>query len=209
MSDKDIKTKILEAAENEFADRGFDSASVNEIARKAKVNKAMLYYYFGNKEELYVAVIKNIHITKQKELIKILDTENDNFVRMVERIVESHFDLFSERPNILKIMSRQMISGKHNKQMSSLINKVTKPTAKKMFEAINKGVKKGELMDLDPLIVMHMLMSIIFTFFLSRSFIEEMVAEKAKPDFINKYKGTIINMFLYGIMKDRSGAPTK
>src|SRR5438128_6417175 len=45
--------RILTAALNEFAKKGFAGARVDEIARRARVNKRMLYHYFGNKEDLY------------------------------------------------------------------------------------------------------------------------------------------------------------
>ncbi len=49
---------ILAAATHEFATKGYGGAAVNEIARRAGVNKRMIYHYFGNKEALYIAVFE-------------------------------------------------------------------------------------------------------------------------------------------------------
>ena len=49
---------ILAAATHEFATKGYGGAAVNEIARRAEVNKRMIYHYFGNKEALYIAVFE-------------------------------------------------------------------------------------------------------------------------------------------------------
>ncbi|NDU79447.1 TetR family transcriptional regulator, partial [Actinomadura sp. DSM 109109] len=49
---------ILAAAVREFTERGYEGARVDNIARRAGVNKRMLYHYFGNKEALYVAVLE-------------------------------------------------------------------------------------------------------------------------------------------------------
>ena len=51
------KASILAAARVEFADRGFEGARVDAIAERAEANKRLLYHYFGNKEELYRAVL--------------------------------------------------------------------------------------------------------------------------------------------------------
>ncbi|HEU4608677.1 MAG TPA: TetR family transcriptional regulator, partial [Chitinophagaceae bacterium] len=55
MSDK--KTEILQAAEELFAQKGFDGTSVRDIAQHANVNLAMISYYFGSKEKLLEALI--------------------------------------------------------------------------------------------------------------------------------------------------------
>ena len=51
------RDRLLAAAREEFAARGFDGAKVDRITRRARVNKAMLYYHFHNKKELYLAIL--------------------------------------------------------------------------------------------------------------------------------------------------------
>lgn len=51
-------TDILDAAKEEFANRGFDSATVDSICRRAKVSKQLLYYYFGSKSDLYTLILR-------------------------------------------------------------------------------------------------------------------------------------------------------
>src|SRR5262245_35096260 len=50
--------RILAAAAREFAARGYAGARVDRIARRARVNKAMLYYHFGSKQQLYRALLR-------------------------------------------------------------------------------------------------------------------------------------------------------
>src|SRR4051812_14139891 len=52
--------RILDVAMREFADKGFSGARVDEIARRAKVNKQLLYYYFGDKRGLYEAAVYHV-----------------------------------------------------------------------------------------------------------------------------------------------------
>src|SRR5262245_458094 len=57
MARDDTRDKLLEAATREFEERGFDGARVDRIARRARANKAMIYYHFGDKRALYQAVL--------------------------------------------------------------------------------------------------------------------------------------------------------
>src|SRR5262249_61325981 len=58
VEDPEARAKIAAAAEELFAERGFDGAAIRDIARKAGVNGAMIHYYFGNKEGLYHAMLE-------------------------------------------------------------------------------------------------------------------------------------------------------
>jgi AcrR family transcriptional regulator len=55
------RTEILDIATREFADRGYNGARVDEIATKTRTTKRMLYYYFGSKEQLYIAVLERVY----------------------------------------------------------------------------------------------------------------------------------------------------
>ena len=55
----DSRERILRAALSEFAEVGYDAARVDQIALRAKINKAMLYYHFGTKDELYVEAVRH------------------------------------------------------------------------------------------------------------------------------------------------------
>ena len=52
------RRRILAAASIEFASKGYDGARIDEIVRRGKINKNLLYYYFGSKEKLFVAVLE-------------------------------------------------------------------------------------------------------------------------------------------------------
>lgn len=58
---ENTKKRILTAAEQEFSEKGLYGARVDEIAARAEVNKRMLYAYFGDKEQLYIAVLEAVY----------------------------------------------------------------------------------------------------------------------------------------------------
>ena len=63
--------QILAAAAAEFADRGFAGARVDRIARRARVNKAMLYYHFGSKQRLYRTLLRRVFTLAGERLLRI------------------------------------------------------------------------------------------------------------------------------------------
>ena len=57
---RDSRAAIFRAAALEFAERGYEAAGTDRIATRARVNKAMLYYHFGSKGELYAEVVRDM-----------------------------------------------------------------------------------------------------------------------------------------------------
>lgn len=80
----DSKQKILNAAEEIFGEKGFDGARVDEIARKAGVNKALIYYYFASKEKILEELI-DINL---KEAIR----EKELFIKEIKSFDEIDFE---------------------------------------------------------------------------------------------------------------------
>ena len=68
------RERIVAAALAEFATRGFSGARVDAIARRARINKRMLYHYFGNKEQLYSEILRR----KMAEKVKLRDADPDD-----------------------------------------------------------------------------------------------------------------------------------
>lgn len=67
MSTEDTKTRVLDAAGQVFADRGYEKATVREICRRANVNLASVNYYFGDKERLYIETVKQAHRMRMEQ----------------------------------------------------------------------------------------------------------------------------------------------
>lgn len=102
--------RILAAAAVEFADNGFFGARTQAIADSAKVNKAMLHYYFRTKENLYGHVIRTAF---QKILARVGRAwmEPGSMDARVERIVDSYMDHYEENPDFLRIVLREVVDG--------------------------------------------------------------------------------------------------
>jgi len=97
--------KIFAAAEAVFAEKGFDGARVDEIAKRAGVNKAMLYYYFQSKEQLLRALtekhFKEMSLEKQQFAESISSGEH----ALAERMSRHMMEMFIKRRSFLRIIA--------------------------------------------------------------------------------------------------------
>lgn len=101
---QDIKSNILNASEVLFAEKGFDGVSIDEIAKKADINKAMIYYYFSSKEGLFINILQK-HIGKVDMLLSSIDIKPSNDYRSVLRdMLVIAIDYIESNSNIVKIL---------------------------------------------------------------------------------------------------------
>lgn len=94
---------ILEAATTEFAAKGLAGASVEEIARRACINKRMLYHYFGNKEAIWLAVLEQAYIhIRDKE--RDLDVARLSPVEGMRRLIEFTIAYDHAHPEFISLL---------------------------------------------------------------------------------------------------------
>ncbi|MDD5529919.1 MAG: TetR/AcrR family transcriptional regulator [bacterium] len=103
----DSKGKIILAAIEVFAQKGKHGASMEEIAAKAGVNKALLYYYFKSKDNLFQKTLTEVlHKIFYRIISNIEQAHSDtgNSVKKDECFFDAHRDAFSQDPNFSKIV---------------------------------------------------------------------------------------------------------
>lgn len=104
------KQRILDAAVNLFAEKGFDATSVDEIAKLAEVNKAMIYYYFSSKEGLLSSIIRK-SINEFTEIIENIDLSKfENLEEMIKAIVKEAINYIDNNNMVIKIFQRESLS---------------------------------------------------------------------------------------------------
>jgi AcrR family transcriptional regulator len=107
------RARILEAATGEFARYGLGGARVDRIAARAKANKRMLYYYFGDKEGLFLAALEEryAHIRNAERSLKLEHLDPREAVR---RLVEFTWNYFIEHPEFMTLLnSENLHKGRH------------------------------------------------------------------------------------------------
>ncbi|WP_134339471.1 TetR/AcrR family transcriptional regulator [Filobacillus milosensis] len=105
----DKQQRIIFSALNEFAEYGYDRASTNRIVKNAGVGKGMLYYYFNNKWELFLYLVKeSLDVIEEEYLNKVDLSETDFFERM-SKIAEFKMKVYLEHSQIFNFMSQVFI----------------------------------------------------------------------------------------------------
>src|SRR5438067_8925041 len=103
------KARILGAAEEVFAARGYEGASTREIAARAGVNISSLHYHWESKETLYFAVFQNIYdriVEVVRGAVPEIVAPSDSRA-VIERAMGTLFDFFADHPNIPKLLVRR------------------------------------------------------------------------------------------------------
>lgn len=147
MMDKDKidkKDHILDVAEKVFSDLGYDGASTRTISGEAGVNMAMLNYYFGSKEGLFLAVFDR-KISSFKELLQGLGN-NENLSTWQK--VETYIDLYAERVVNNNCFQKMLYQEMAKTKRGDLTDKLTSIVMTNVFELkriLTEGIEKGEV----------------------------------------------------------------
>lgn len=148
-----VKADILAAAKVEFAKHGLSGARVQDIADQIQTSKRMIFYYFGDKEGLYRAVLEEVYgSVRQAER----DLNLDGFPPMeaLRKLVEFTFDHHARNRDFIRlVMIENIHHGKHMMDVESLMT--TNTAAIKQIERIcSAGVKEGVMRSgLSPLMI--------------------------------------------------------
>ena len=103
------KEKLLQTAEKVFVEKGFDGARVDEIASEAKVNKRMIYVFFGSKELLYIEVLKNSFLRLFKSNRPEPKPSGDPLAD-IEAIVTWYLWFLSENPSFVRLFGWETLN---------------------------------------------------------------------------------------------------
>jgi TetR/AcrR family transcriptional regulator len=106
----ETRANILKAAERIYAECGLAGARTDAIAAAARVNKALLYYYFQSKEGLYQAVVGSQLQQFQQQAKEVLSVKGAAGPILL-RYVSYHFDFIGTHPNYPRIFQRMMMEG--------------------------------------------------------------------------------------------------
>lgn len=142
------KDRIVAAATAEFAEKGYEGARVEAIARRARVNKALLYYYVGNKEALYTAVLlENLAYIgpKVREACESASTSEER-LRAYAEVFER---LAAARPHMPRVILRELASG--GQHLSPRVLQAFLEIFSVLRGTLQEGQASGELRPIDPL----------------------------------------------------------
>ncbi|MFG2007129.1 TetR family transcriptional regulator [Spirillospora sp. NPDC048911] len=157
------RAEILEIAQREFARHGFAGARVDDMAALMRTTKRMIYYYFGGKENLYVAVLEKAY-GEVRSLESTIDVQHLAPVEAIRTLAELTFDHHEAHPDFIKLVSIENIhQAEHLRKSEALVN-LGAPVAELISQILTAGRASGDFVAEADAIDVHMMIS-SFCFF--------------------------------------------
>jgi TetR/AcrR family transcriptional regulator len=142
---------ILKAAIREFAGEGVAGARTDAIARAAHVNKALLYYYFKDKETLYGAALDFVFAGLTERISEVLDRDLAPRQKIRE-FVGAHFDFIASNPAYPRMVQQEMMRAGRtgSPHIKRIVERYLRPFFGRISAVIREGIDRGEIRDVDP-----------------------------------------------------------
>lgn len=136
------QARILAAATEEFARHGLGGARVDRIASAARANKRMLYYYFGDKDDLFRAVLEQAYadIRAAEQRLNLLDLPP---VEGVRRLVEFTWDYYLDHPEFLTLLNSENLHRARHLKRSHDIRHTNFPLIETLAGILRRGEAEG------------------------------------------------------------------
>jgi TetR/AcrR family transcriptional regulator len=159
---------LLAAAEVEFATKGLAGARVDVIAEQAAANKRMLYYYFGSKDDLYLAVLERAY-GAMRETERELNLTNLEPLEAIRTLVEFKFDYCQSHQQIIALLAGENMLGAKHLRRSKRLRDMNLSLVDVIRTVLAAGEAKGVIRPgIDPL-HLYISMSALSYFYFSNS----------------------------------------
>ncbi|WP_202700811.1 TetR/AcrR family transcriptional regulator [Flavobacterium sp. UGB4466] len=195
----DKKIQILEVAEKLFSEKGFEGTSIRDISKHAKINIAMVSYYFGSKERLLEALI--IYKTADLKLqLENLLQENIEPLDKVNKLIEIYITRISCNKGIFRVLHFELNSKKREKSMIAF-TELKKGNLKSVESIIAQGQSKGVFRkDVIIPLITPTIIGTFFHFHMNRPFFEELLNLKTE-EMYNEYIKTSLTKHIQQTIK--------
>jgi AcrR family transcriptional regulator len=157
------RNEILEVATREFAANGYAGARVDDMAARMRTTKRMIYYYFGGKEQLYIAVLERAYAAIRRAEREV-DVAGLDAAAAVRRIAELTFDHHESHPDFIRLVSIENIHHAEHMARSQAIADLGSPAIDLLESILERGREEGVFRrDVDAVDV-HMMISAFCVF---------------------------------------------
>jgi len=190
--------RILVAAEEHFAAQGMAGARTDRIAATAQANKAMLYYYFGNKRRLHRAVLENLF----RQLRSGVYSRNDRLGTPPERLrtfVLGYFDFLATHPNYPRLVHREAMEKTRN--FDWIVRRYLRPLHIHLVRIIEAGAASGQFRRVNAHQAAFSILGMITSYFAAAPILSEVAGHNLlTPSAIEERKRTVLDFMDHGLM---------
>jgi TetR/AcrR family transcriptional regulator len=192
---EESRAAILHAAALEFAEHGIAGARTDAIAQAAKVNKALLYYYFEDKETLYGAVLDNAFSGMKASVFRVLDSDLPPREKVLAYL-GAYFDFIASNQIYPKLMQREMMRAREGDSVhiDRLVKTYFKPVYRRLGELLHQGIAEGEFRKVDPAHFVPSMISMIVFYFSSAPVMRRIVRfDPLTPERIAERRAAVLD----------------
>jgi len=190
-------SRILAAAEKHFAAEGMAGARTDEIADAAHANKAMLYYYFGNKRRLHRAVLENLFRQLQSTSIPPTRIAQKPGERL-SAFISGYFDFLATHPNYPRLVQREAMESSRN--FGWIVRRYLRPFHNQLVRTIQEGIAAGEFRRVDPDHTALSILGMTTSYFAAAPIMSEVVGrDLLAPQSVVKRKKALMDFLDHGL----------
>ncbi|MBD2843991.1 TetR family transcriptional regulator [Paenibacillus sp. IB182496] len=197
---REVQTRILDAAEAQFAGNSYAGARVNEIAAQAGVNQALIHYYFQSKEGLYEAVLTRLFAQWERAIGGIAWDEIEP-EELIRRYVETHYRIRCAMPNLFHIITWGALEG------GELLGRYAPPSWATHFETVRQALRRWQaqgaiLQDMNVPVFLHTLWGMMEHFYYrSEGYLQDMAGHEGSASAIQQeIAAQIVRQSLHGVL---------
>jgi AcrR family transcriptional regulator len=191
--------RILAAAEDHFADQGMAGARTEEIAAAAHANKAMLYYYFGDKSRLHRAVMDNLLRQLRNAAFAPLAAKTSSRDRLIGW-VNGYFDFFAAHPNYPRLVQREVMDTAP--KFEWIVREYFRPFHKRLRNLIEEGVASGEFRKVDAHQTVFTVLGMTVFYFAAAPVMSQVSGRNVlSPQALKERKHALLDFLDHGLMR--------
>ncbi|MGH2893074.1 MAG: TetR family transcriptional regulator [Solirubrobacteraceae bacterium] len=189
------RAEILNVAADEFAEHGFAGARVDRIAAQMRTTKRMIYYYFGSKEDLYVAVLERAYAAIRRAEQEI-DVDHLDPIAAIRRLAELTFDHHEANPNFLRLVSIENIHRAEHLRRSSEIANLNVPAIDLIARILERGYDSQTFVRRVDAVDLHMMISAFCVFRVSNQHTFGVIFDRdlTSSDLRDRYRKMLADM---------------
>lgn len=190
--------RILDAARAEFVDYGLAGARVDRIAERAGINKAMIYYHFGSKENLYQEII-NLQLEKVGQFVAEHISEEADFEKFLYRLAAFYDSMFETLHDFKAIFLREMASGGERIRSALMRTIAEKGLTKKLKSIIDQGKRTGQFRSIDSRQAIISFIGMNLFYLLMAPIFNSVWEIKDDKKFRHRRRKEVVDLFLHGL----------
>lgn len=162
---EESRAAILEAAVHEFAREGVAGARTDAIAHSAGVNKALLYYYFKDKEALYQAVLDEVFSGVRRAIHNAISQQLPPRERLLA-YVRAHFDYIASNPQYPRLVHAEFLrAGREPGRIQHVARQYFRPVFSELAALLKEGADSGDFHRVDPIHFIPSMIAVIVFYF--------------------------------------------